>query len=163
MSLNLLNGNSEALMLLDWFQLTGDIASLAHFESTKSRLLSPPIFKDADLIQRDLNRLEFFIKNYDDFSVLFSSKLRMLPDGAEFFSLIPDLFKGKFFQASELNFFCLLIEAYSENFGHLREIEFEDEVVSVLVTFILLLLVVIAVVIVLELRFDVDIIDENRM
>ena len=114
-------------MLLDWFQLTGDIASLAHFESTKSRLLSPPIFKDADLIQRDLNRLEFFIKNYDDFSVLFSSKLRMLPDGAEFFSLIPDLFKGKFFQASELNFFCLLIEAYSENFGHLREIEFEED------------------------------------
>jgi DNA mismatch repair protein MutS2 len=127
MSLNLLNGNSEALELLDWFQLTGDIASLAHFESTKSKLASPPHFRDADLIQRDLDRLEFFIQNYDDFSVLFNTRLRMLPEGEEYFSLIPDLFKGKFFEARELNFFCLLIEAYQESFPPFRDLVFEKD------------------------------------
>ena len=115
MSLNLLNGNSEALELLDWFQLTRDISSLSHFEATKSRLSSPPQFKSADFIQRDLDRLDLYLKNIEDFSVLFNSKLRMLPDSMEFFSLIPDLFKSKFFTASELNFFALLIEAYSQN------------------------------------------------
>ncbi|MGZ3787421.1 MAG: endonuclease MutS2 [Bacteriovorax sp.] len=127
MSLNLLNGNSEALELLDWFQLTRDIASLAHFESTKSRLAAPPQFKETDIIKRDLDRLEFFLADYDDFSVLFNTKLRMLPDSAEYFSLIPDLFKGKFFEAKELNFFCLLVEAYLESFGPFRELVFEKD------------------------------------
>ena len=127
MSLNLLNGNSEALELLDWFQLTGDIASLSHFEATKSRLLLPPQFKTYDFIQRDLDRLEQFIKNYDDFSVLFNSKLRMLPVATEFFTLIPDLFKGKFFLVPELNFFALLIETYSESFNAFRDLVFEND------------------------------------
>ncbi len=127
MSLNLLNGNSEALELLDWFQLTEDIASLAHFESTKNRLATAPQFKEAEIIGRDLDRLEHFIKSYDDFSVLFNSKLRMLPDGANHFSLIPDLFKGKFFESKELNFFCLLIEAYNENFGAFSDLVFDKD------------------------------------
>lgn len=127
MSLNLLNGNSEALELLDWFQLTDDIASLSHFETTKSRLAKPPQFKESDLIQRDLDRLELFLKHYDDFSVLFNSKLRMLPDSVEFFSLIPDLFKAKFFDPRELNFFALLIETYLDSFGFFRELSFEKD------------------------------------
>lgn len=127
MSLNLLNGNSEALELLDWFQLTEDIASLSHFETTKSRLAAPPLFKNADIIQRDLDRLEIFLKDYDDFSVLFNSKLRMLPDGVQFFALIPDLFKAKFFDPKELNFFALLIEAYIESYGSFRDIVFEKD------------------------------------
>ncbi|RPJ79322.1 MAG: hypothetical protein EHM20_01730, partial [Alphaproteobacteria bacterium] len=127
MSLNLLNGNSEALELLDWFQLTEDIASLSHFEMTKSRLANPPQFKDADIIQRDLNRLELFLSAYDDFSVLFNSKLRMLPDSTEFFSFIPDLFKAKFFDPKELNFFALLVEAYIESYGLFRDLVFEQE------------------------------------
>lgn len=127
MSLNLLNGNSEALELLDWFQLTEDIVSLSHFETTKSRLAAPPLFKNSDLIQRDLDRLELFLSEYDDFSVLFNSKLRMLPDGLEYFSLIPDLFKAKFFDPKELNFFALLIEAYIENYASFRELTFEKD------------------------------------
>lgn len=126
MSLNLLNGNSEALALLDWFQLTEDIASLSHFELTKSRLATPPQFNEAPFIQRDLDRLELFLSDYEDFSILFNSKLRMLPDSSEYFSLIPDLFKGKFFDPKELNFFALLLEAYIENFGNFRNISFED-------------------------------------
>ncbi|MBP9681097.1 MAG: Smr/MutS family protein [Bacteriovorax sp.] len=125
MSLNLLNGNSEALELLDWYQLTRDLTSLAHFESTKNRLTSSPLFHDVDYIQRDLDRLEFFISHYDDFSMLFSAKFRMLPEGAEFFSLIPDLFKGKFFEAKELNFFALLLEAYHQGFSPFRNLVFE--------------------------------------
>ncbi|MFA6237313.1 MAG: Smr/MutS family protein [Bacteriovorax sp.] len=127
MSLNLLNGNSEALELLDWFQLTEDIASLSHFETTKSRLATPPLFKEADFIQRDLNRLELFLKNYDEFSVLFNSKLRMLPDSLEYFVLIPDLFKARFFDSKELNFFALLLETYIESFGSFKDLAFEKD------------------------------------
>lgn len=127
MSLNLLNGNSEALELLDWFQLTGDIASLSHFDLTKRRLSSPPIFQEHAFIERDLNRLDTFIKNYDDFSILFNSRIRMLPVGEEFFVLIPDLYKGKFFEGKELNFFCLLIECYQENYNAFQNIIFEKD------------------------------------
>jgi DNA mismatch repair protein MutS2 len=127
MSLNLLNGNSEALHLLDWFQLTGDIASLSHFDLTKRRLSEPPVFREHDYITRDLDRLETFITNYDEFSILFNSRIRMLPVGEEFFSLIPDLFKGKFFEGKELNFFCLLIESYNENFNAFQSLVFEKD------------------------------------
>lgn len=94
---------------------------------TKSRLAKPPQFKDADIIQRDLDRLETFMDTYDEFSVLFNSKLRMLPDSAEFFSFIPDLFKAKFFNPRELNFFALLIETYIESYGLFRDLVFEQE------------------------------------
>lgn len=125
MSLNLLNGNSEALMLLDWFQLTGDIASLSHFETTKRRLASPPQFKSPDFIQRDLERLDYFLNKYEDFSILFNSKLRLLPDGLEYFALIPDLQKAKFFESRELNFFAFLIEAYIQTYVHFGELTFD--------------------------------------
>jgi DNA mismatch repair protein MutS2 len=127
MSLNLLNGNIEALELLDWFQLTNSISSLSHFETTKRRLAGSPQFSSPDLIQRDLDRLDLFLKFYDDFSILFNSKLRMLPDGLEFFSLIPDLFKAKFFDPKELNFFALLIETYLQSYESFRELAFEKD------------------------------------
>jgi DNA mismatch repair protein MutS2 len=127
MSLNLLNGNSQALELLDWYQLTSDIAILAHFELTKNKLANPPQFRDSEFIRRDLNRLEFFLNDHDEFSVLFNSKLRMLPESAEFFSFIPDIVKGKFFDARELNFFCLLIESFIESFHSFRHIIFETD------------------------------------
>lgn len=127
MSLNLLNGNSEALELLDWFQLTGDIASLSHFDSTKRRLSTPPQYQELDAIERDLIRLDAFLDNYDDFSVLFNSKIRMLPVGEEFFSLIPDVFKGRFFEGKELNFFCLLIETYNESYHSFQSLVFEKD------------------------------------
>lgn len=114
-------------MLLDWFQLTEGIASLSHFESTKSRLATPPQFNEADFIQRDLNRLELYLSNYDDFSMLFNSKLRMLPDGVEFFSLIPDLIRAKFFTVFELNFFALLVEAYTSSYASFKDIHFERD------------------------------------
>lgn len=114
-------------MLLDWFQITGAIASLSHFETTKSRLNSPPHFKDAPFIQRDLDRLDLFLKNYEDFSFLFNSKLRMLPDSIDYFSLIPDLFKARFFEARELNFFALLIETYIQNFSSFSQLIFEKD------------------------------------
>ena len=127
MSLNLLNGNSEALELLDWSQLTGDIASLSHFETTKNKLAIPPKFKEAQFIQRDLDRLELYLFSFEDFSLLFNTKIRMLPDNVSFFSLIPDLFKGKFFETNELNFFALLTEAYIASFGSFRDIVFEKD------------------------------------
>jgi len=127
MSLNLLNGNSEALGLLDWNQVTDNLSSLSHFETTKSILASSPFFRSADIIQRDLDRLELFLKSYDDFSMLFNSKLRMIPSNREFFQLIPDLFKGKFFDPRELNFFALLIETYFESFSSFQDFIFEKD------------------------------------
>lgn len=127
MSLNLLNGNAEALELLDWFQLTNHISTLSHFEATKSRLSAPPQFRDFDSIQRDLDRLDLYLKNHDDFSVIFNSRIRMLPDNNEYFSIIPDIKKGKFFEAKELNFFALLIESYTQNFNSLNLINFEND------------------------------------
>lgn len=90
-------------------------------------MVAPPQFKEADFIQRDLDRLELFLKSYDDLSVLFNSKLRMLPDGLEYFSLIPDLFKGRFFDPKELNFFALVLETYFESFGSFKELIFEKD------------------------------------
>ena len=126
MSLNLLNGNSEALALLDWFELALDISSLSHFEKTKNRLNSPPRAQDSDFIRRDLNRLEQYLKHFDDWSVIFNSKLRMLPDGESHFLLMNDISKGKFFEASELNFFARLVEVYLESFPVFRDIEFDE-------------------------------------
>lgn len=136
MSLNLLDGNSEALKLLDWFELTSEIASLSHFEASKRKLANAPQFREADIIQRDLDRLESYIANYDDFSVIFNSKLRMLPDGVEFLSLIPDLLRAKFFNPSELNFFAQLLEVHasaSASFGKLvfeKEFKLKNEVIA---------------------------------
>lgn len=125
MSLNLLSGNNEALLLLDWFQLMDTISSLSHFETTKNRLALPPHFQEPDFIQRDLDRLEIFINKYDEYSLLFSSKLRMLPCNSEFFSLIPDLFKAKFFNTLELNFFALLVESYGQSYDSFSDLVFE--------------------------------------
>ncbi len=51
----------------------------------------------------------------------------MLPDGVEYFSLIPDLFKGKFFEARELNFFALLFETYIHSYDFFKNIVFEQD------------------------------------
>ena len=59
--------------------------------------------------------------------MLFNSKLRMLPSNEEFFQLIPDLFKGKFFNARELNFFALLIETYVQNYPSFRDLAFDKD------------------------------------
>ena len=125
MSLNLLSGNSEALELLDWYQITEDISSLSHFETTQRRLSSNPDFQSIESIQKDLDRLEFYILKFDEFSFLFNTKLRMLPESEQSFALIGDVFKAKFFEASELNFFALLIERYFENFPLFKEINFD--------------------------------------
>ncbi len=127
MSLNLLNSNLEALELLDWFQITEDIASLSHFEKTKSFIKGPPQARTPDLLQRDLDRLEIFIKNYDDYIVEFNSKIRRLPDSVAFFMLIPDLHKGKFFTTYELNFFAQLLETFNDCFSFFKAIFFEKD------------------------------------
>lgn len=112
--------------MLDWFELANDISSLSHFEKTKNRLNSPPRAQFSDFIRRDLDRLDQYLKNYDDWSVIFNSKLRMLPEGEKHFLLLNDISKGKFFEASELNFFARLIEIYLDSYPVFREIEFEE-------------------------------------
>lgn len=127
MALNLLNGNSEALELLDWSLLVTDISSLSHFDLTKARFQSPPVARTTNIIQQDLDLLEDYLKNYDDFSFSFNSKLRMLPDDADLFKLIPDISKGKFFEARELHFLAQIAESYVECISMFKSLQFAKD------------------------------------
>ncbi|MBC7714345.1 MAG: Smr/MutS family protein [Rhizobacter sp.] len=127
MALNLLNGNSEALELLDWSLLTADISSLSHFELTRGKLSASPVARTISEIQNDLNLLEDYLKNYDDYSLTFNSKLRLLPDEESSFSLIPDISKGKFFEARELHFLAQIAESYQECWPMFRNLSFEKD------------------------------------
>lgn len=127
MALNLLNGNSEALELLDWSMLVSDISSLSHFELTKTKLQSPPEARSASFIQNDLDLLESYLTNYDDYSLSFNSKIRMLPEASASFKIIPDISKGKFFEAKELHFLALLAEGYFECLPIFRQLNFEKD------------------------------------
>jgi DNA mismatch repair protein MutS2 len=127
MALNLLNGNSEALELLDWSLLVSDISSLSHFDLTKARFQSPPTARTITIIQQDLDLLESYLKNYDDYSFSFNSKLRMLPDDEASFKLIPDISKGKFFEAGELHFLAQIAECYHECIPMFRSLNFAKD------------------------------------
>ena len=127
MALNLLNGNSEALELLDWSLLISDISSLSHFELTKAKFNSSPSARTIPVIQQDLDLLESYLHNYDDYSLSFNSKLRMLPSEAEAFKLIRDISKGKFFEARELHFFAQIAECYHECSPLFRSVVFAKD------------------------------------
>ena len=127
MALNLLNGNSEALELLDWSMLTSDISSLSHFELTKEKLNRAPRARTVPLIQRDLDLLENYLKNYDDYNLAFNSKVRSLPEEESVFKLIPDISKGKFFEAKELHFLAFIAECYHECLAIFKALTFEDD------------------------------------
>ncbi|MBC7427918.1 MAG: Smr/MutS family protein [Bacteriovorax sp.] len=127
MALNLLNGNSEALELLDWSQLAADISSLSHFELTRGKLSAPPVARTVLQIQNDLNLLEDYLKNYDDYSLTFNSKLRLLPDEESSFKLIPDISKGKYFEARELHFLAQIAESYQECWPMFRTLSFDRD------------------------------------
>jgi DNA mismatch repair protein MutS2 len=127
MGLNLLNNNIDALELLDWSQLTSDISSLSHFELTKQKLTTPPQARSISVIQKDLDLLETYIANYDDFSLSFNSKVRLLPDAANHFALIQDISKGKFFEAKELHFLSQVAECYNECHAIFKTLTFEQD------------------------------------
>lgn len=125
MALNLLNGNSEALELLDWSMLVSSISSLSHFELTKTKLEAPPAARSIATIQSDLNLLESYLANYDDYSLSFNSKLRLLPESESFFKLIPDIKREKFFEARELHFLAQIAECYIECLSLFSSLTFE--------------------------------------
>ncbi len=127
MALNLLNGNTEALELLDWSTLIGDISSLSHFELIKEKLLKPVSANSIQKIQSELDLLESYLQNFDEYSLVFNSKLRLLPDSKEYFSLVNDIKKGKFFEAAELHFFALLSESYIENFTTFKALAISND------------------------------------
>jgi DNA mismatch repair protein MutS2 len=127
MALNLLNGNSEALELLDWSLLVSDISSLSHFDLTKIKFNSSPRARSISVIQQDLDLLESYLKDYDDYSLSFNSKLRMLPADESAFKLIRDISKGKFFEAKELHFFAQIAECYQESLSMFRSLVFAKD------------------------------------
>lgn len=126
MALNLLNGNREALELLDWSTLISDISSLSHFELIKEKLLQPLSANSFSEILKDLDLLEIYIGNFDEFSLVFNSKIRFLPDSKSFFELVNDAKKGKFFEANELHFFAQLSECFLDNFSVFRPLPISD-------------------------------------
>ena len=115
MFLNLLKNNSEALELLDWFQITSDISSLSHFDVTKKNLLDPPNFHDAVFILNKLEQLSFTINTYDELAYSFNTHIRLIPTEEEKFQSLPYLYKERFFDASELNFFALLFSGFKDS------------------------------------------------
>lgn len=126
MLLNLFKDNTEALNLLDWAQIVNDISILAHFEITKQNLLHSPKILSREELTTKLQTLEQYLNNYDDYSFVFNKEMRTLPSDAVKFSLITDLKKGRFFEASELNFLALLIENYIETFSTFSKLPFEE-------------------------------------
>lgn len=114
MFLNLLKNNSEALELLDWFQIVSDISSLSHFDITKKNLLIPPEYNAPTIIQNKLDQLQFAISNYDELAFAFNSHLRLIPADEEKFDSIPFLFKERFFDTNELHFFALLFSGFKD-------------------------------------------------
>ncbi|MBY0415703.1 MAG: hypothetical protein K2Q18_16130, partial [Bdellovibrionales bacterium] len=127
MALNLLNGNSEALELLDWSLLVSDISSLSHFDLTKARFQSPPKARSVPEIHHDLDLLETYLKSFDDYSLSFNSKMRLLPEDEASFKLIPDISKGKFFEARELHFLAQIAESYIECMPIFRDLNFAED------------------------------------
>lgn len=124
MSLNLLNGNNEALELLDWPQLVAEISSLAHFELNQHKLLKTLIAKDEDAIRFELDQLDQYLQDYDDFNFHFNSKIRMVPTDSMAFDLTNDIAKGKFFEAGELHAFAQVIECYIDSYSQLQRVKF---------------------------------------
>ena len=70
-----------------------------------------------DKIQSELDLLESYLSKFDEYSLAFNSKIRLLPDSKATFFQINDLKKGKFFEAHELHFFARLAECTIENFS----------------------------------------------
>lgn len=126
MFLNLLKENNEALELLDWSQIINNISILAHFELTQKKLTHSPSFLNNEEINYHLNLLENYLSRFDDYSLEFNSKLRMLPPDETKFLLVNDLAKGKFFEANELNFFALLAETYIETISTFKDLTFQE-------------------------------------
>lgn len=116
MYLNLFNDNLEALGLLDWSQITNDISSLSHFDLTKIKLSHSPKALSKTELQTELDRLDSYLHHFDEYSLNFNSQHRLLPSEIEKFDLIRDIAKGRMFEASELNFFALIIESYLNTF-----------------------------------------------
>ena len=112
MFLNLLKNNTEALELLDWFQIVSDFKSLSHFELTQKNLLHPPVSLPSTFIQNKLDQLQFTIHNFDSLSLAFNSYIRLIPAEELYFDNIPFLFKERFFEVKELHFFALLFSGY---------------------------------------------------
>lgn len=124
MALNLLNGNYEALELLDWSLLVSDISRLSHFDLTKIKFNSSPHSRSIIDIQQDLDLLESYLNNYDDYCLIFNSKFRMLPIDESSFRIIHDISKGKFFEAKELHFLAQTAECFHENFSLFHDLIF---------------------------------------
>lgn len=125
MSLNLLNGNNEALSLLDWSILISEISILSHFEITKHKLHQDLRPLGHERIQHELDLLETFLENSDDFVDVVNA-LRELPNEAESFDLINDLKKARFLEAGQLNFLARLAETYIGNHKACASLNFAE-------------------------------------
>ena len=86
-----------------------------------------PAARAVSQIQSDLNLLEDYLKNFDDYSLIFNSRLRLLPEDENSFKLIADISKGKFFEARELHFLAQIAEGYHETWPQFKTLSFEND------------------------------------
>jgi DNA mismatch repair protein MutS2 len=127
MFLNLLKNNSEALLLLDWSQIISDVSSLSHFDITKNILMASPSFQKQAVIQNKLDQLEFFVNAYDELSYTFNTHIRLIPFEEEKFQTLPFLYKERFFDTNELNFFALLFSGHKDTSKQFFKIPLTEE------------------------------------
>jgi DNA mismatch repair protein MutS2 len=113
MATNLLESeNFNNLGLMDWPSITEKIAQSAHFEKSKEILSSAFLPKSAQEINFAYDSLDFLLYDLKAISDRLSVYLYPIPPEKHLLEMIYGIKKGKVANFSELNFICLLIEAY---------------------------------------------------
>ncbi len=97
---------------MDWSSIINKITQSAHFEKSREILSSPFLPKTAQEINYGFDSLDYLLKDLKLVSEKLSLYLAPIPSEKKLLEIIPGLKKGRIANFSELNFICLLIEAY---------------------------------------------------
>ncbi|MDD0854622.1 Smr/MutS family protein [Halobacteriovorax sp. GB3] len=110
MSHNLLN-NSEFLDLVDWPEVANNISTYSHFDFTKEQLLKQLKAKSKSEILQNFDNIDFFIKNFEQFTIGKENFLTYIPSNLEsnFSSIVT---KSAELTIRQINSLCLAYELY---------------------------------------------------
>lgn len=97
---------------MDWSSIINKITQSAHFEKSREILSSPFLPKTTQEINSGYDSLDYLLKDLKLVSERLSLYLSPIPSEKNLLEIIPGLKKGRVANFSELNFICLLIEAY---------------------------------------------------
>lgn len=104
--------NFRNLDSMDWASIVEKVTQSAHFEKSKEILSSPFLPKTHQEINFDYDSLDYLLKDLRIVSEKLSLFMAPIPPEKYLLEIIPGLKKGRVANFLELNFICLLIEAY---------------------------------------------------